>query len=132
MVKKIIYCTLWSIGLFVSTFYSIICKEQSFAFDGKMLVDVASSHIFPMIMAMTLYLLDVMYSLSIKKSYNDSLIQWILGTIIIFMGCFVTSLLVNNNIWGWFFFCIAWLSLTVLKFQTTDNKESVPYIITED
>lgn len=132
MIKKIIYCTLWSIALFVSTFYSIICKEHSFVFDGKMLLDIASSHILPMVMAMTLYLLDVMYGLSIKKSDNANLIQWILGTIIVFMGCFVTSLLVNDNIWGWFFFCIAWLSLTVLKFQTTEGKENIPYIITED
>lgn len=130
MAKKLIYCILWSIALFVSTFYSIIGKE--FVFDGKLLLDVAQSHIFPMVMAMTLYLVDVMYSLSIKKSNNDNIILWILGTIIVFMCSFVVSLLINTNFWGWTLFIIAWLSLTTLKFVTTEDKESVPYIITED
>lgn len=130
MIKKLIYCALWSVALFVSTFYSIIGKE--FVFDDKLLLDVAKSHIFPMVMAMTLYLVDIMYSLSIKKSNNDNIILWILGTIIVFMCSFVVSLLVNTNFWGWTLFIVAWLSLTSLKFVTTEDEESIPYIISED
>lgn len=59
-------------------------------------------------------------------------ILWILGTIILFLGFFVFSLLVNNNFWGWTLFGAAWLSLTVLKYKTTEDEQSSPYIITED
>ena len=131
MVKKIIYCTLWSMALFVATFYSIIGQESAFVFDGKLLRDVALSHIFPMIMAMTLYLVDVTYTALLGKSTNN-LVIWVLITVIVFMGGFVASILVNNNFWGWSLFGIAWLSLTVLKFVTTEDEESTPYIIWED
>lgn len=132
MIKKTIYCVLWSMALFVATFYSVIDQDSAFVFDGKLLLDVASSHIFPMIMAMTLYLFDVMYSASLRKSSNENLVMWILGTIIVFMGGFVASILVNDNFWGWFLFCVAWLSLTILKFVTTEDEESIPYMISED
>lgn len=130
--KKIIYCTLWSVALFVATFYGIIGQESAFLFKGKEMLDVASSHIFPMIMAMVLYLWDVMYNVSLKRDNNGGLIIGILGTIILFMGMFVFSLLVNNNCWGWILFIAAWLSLTVLKFITTEDEQSSPYIITEE
>ena len=132
MAKKIIYCTLWSVALFVATFYGIIGQESAFLFKGKEMLDVASSHIFPMIMAMVLYLWDVMYNVSLKRDNNGGLIIGILGTIILFMGMFVFSLLVNNNFWGWTLFIAAWLSLTVLKFITTEDEQSSPYIITEE
>lgn len=132
MTKKIGYCFCWSVALFVATFYGIICQDSAFLFQGKLLLDVANSHIFPMIMAMLLYLWDVMYNVSLKRDHNGSLILWILGTIILFLGFFVFSLLVNNNFWGWTLFGAAWLSLTVLKYKTTEDEQSSPYIITED
>lgn len=131
MIKKITYCTLWSVALFVSTFYSIIGKESVFTFDGKLLLDVTATHIFPMIMAMTLYLLDVTYSAILGKVGNN-LVIWVLTTVIAFMGCFVASLMVNENLWGWCAFCMAWMSLTILKFVTTEGEDTTPYIISED
>lgn len=86
MTKKIGYCFCWSVALFVATFYGIICQDSAFLFQGKLLLDVANSHIFPMIMAMLLYLWDVMYNVSLKRDNNGSLILWILGTIILFLG----------------------------------------------
>ena len=85
-----------------------------------------------MIMAMTLYLFDVMYNVSLRKSNNDNVVLWMLGTVIVFMAGFVASILVNDNFWGWSFWGMAWLSLTVLKFVTTEDEESTPYIISED
>ena len=132
MIKKTIYCLLWSVALFVATFYTIIGQDNAFVFDKKLLLEVANSHIFPMMMAMVLYLWDVLYNVSLQKSNNDHLIIWILGTIIVFLGGFVFSLLVNDNFWGWSLFGIAWLSLTVLKFVTTEDEQSTPYVISED
>lgn len=132
MTKKVLYCGMWSVALFVSTFYSLLGKEQRFDFEGKLLLDVAQSHIFPMIMAMTLYLMDVMYAISLRKTNGEGLTMWLLGTIIVFLLSFVFALMVNSNLWGWMLFIVAWLSLTVLKFVTTEEGESMPYIIAED
>lgn len=132
MTKKVLYCGMWSVALFVSTFYSLLGQEQRFDFEGKLLLDVAQSHIFPMIMAMTLYLMDVMYAISLRKTNGEGLTMWLLGTIIVFLLSFVFALMVNSNLWGWMLFIVAWLSLTVLKFVTTEEGESMPYIIAED
>lgn len=132
MTKKVLYCGMWSVALFVSTFYSLLGQEQRFDFEGKLLLGVAQSHIFPMIMAMTLYLMDVMYAISLRKTNGEGLTMWLLGTIIVFLLSFVFALMVNSNLWGWMLFIVAWLSLTVLKFVTTEEGESMPYIIAED
>lgn len=85
-----------------------------------------------MIMAKALYLVDVTYSALLGKITNNFVV-WVLTTVIVFMGGFVASILVNDNFWGWSLFGVAWLSLTVLKFVTTEEKvESTPYIISED
>lgn len=83
-------------------------------------------------MAMALYLWDVMYNVSLRKSNDDNLVIWILGTVIVFLGGFVASLLINDNLWGWSLFGVAWLSLTALKFVTTEDEKSTPYMISED
>ena len=64
------------------TFYALIGQDDVFVFDGKLLLEVANSHIFPMMMAMVLYLWDVLYNASLQKSNNDHMIMWILGTVI--------------------------------------------------
>lgn len=52
------------------TFYSLLSQSQAFVFTGKDLLSVAESHIMPMIMAMTLYLWDVLYNVSMCR-LND-------------------------------------------------------------
>lgn len=129
---KYIYCLLWSIGLFVATFYGLLVQENVFDFTDKELLSVAQSHIFPMVMAMALFLLDVLYG-SIIRGENDRLVFWTLLMVIAFMVTFVLSLLVNHNVSGWTFFVLAWLSLTILKFKTTDGgKKPCPHIVSED
>lgn len=129
---KYIYCVVWSIGLFVATFYGLFEVENAFDFTDKELLSVAQSHIFPMIMAMALYLIDVLYG-SITRGESDKLVFWTLLMVISFMVTFVLSLLVNHNVAGWIFFVFAWISLTVLKFKTTDGgRKPCLYIVSED
>lgn len=109
----------------------LLGKSLLFDFSGKLLLDVALTHIFPMVMSMTLYLIDVTYSALLGKMNNNHII-WVLITVIAFMGCFVASILVNDNCIGWCSFCAAWVSLTVLKLATTEDVEPKPHIISED
>lgn len=133
MMGKCLYCILWSVGLFVATFYCLLAQdEEAFDFTGKELLPIAQSHIMPMIMAMALYLWDVLYSLSMRKMNRDKSLFWILAMIIVFMITFVFSILVNCNVLGWVLFILSWLSLAILKYQTTENGQTLPYPISED
>lgn len=133
MFKKLLYCTMWSVGLFVATFYSLLGQEgEVFDFTGKQLLTIAQSHIMPMIMAMALYLWDVLYSISLHKVNNDQSMFWTLLMIILFMVLFVFSMLANHNTIGWGLFLLSWLSLTILKYKTTEDEQTCPYQISED
>lgn len=130
---KIIYCVCWSIGLFFATFYSLFNEESVFNFSEKQLLPVAKSIIMPMIMAMALYLCDVIYNnFHIKQTTDRHQVFWILLSITLFMVLFVFSLLVNKNIVGWLLFIFSWLCLLLLKFKTTESKEIIPYEISEE
>ena len=124
---------MWSIGLFVATFYSLLGQDgEVFDFTGKELLTVAKSHIMPMIMAMALYLWDVLYGISLHKVNNDKAMFWTLLMIILFMVLFVFSMLANHNIAGWTLFLLSWLALTILKYKTTEDEQTCPYPISED
>ena len=86
----------------------------------------------PMIMAMTLYLWDVLYGISLHKVNNDKAIFCTLLMIILFMVFFVFSMLANHNIVGWTLFMLSWLALTILKYETTEDEQTCPYQIPED
>lgn len=135
MVKnKLIYCIIWSIGLFVATFYCLWPQRQdAFCFTDKEILPIAQSHIMPMIMAMALYLLDVVYNVSSQKAEcSKKTFCLILMMIIVFLATFVFSILINNNIYGWVLFITSWICLTVLKFITTDDGTTSPYKISDD
>jgi len=124
---------MWSIGLFVATFYGLLGQDgEAFDFAGKELLAIAQSHIMPMIMAMALYLWDVLYGISLHKVNNDQAMFWTLLMIILFMVLFVFSMLANHNIIGWTLFMLSWLALTILKYQTTEDEQTCPYQISED
>lgn len=126
------YCIIWSVALFVVTFYGLLSQEKAFDFTGKDLLPVAQTHIMPMIMAMTLYLWDVLYNVSMRRLNDEKSTFWILLMIILFLGFFVFSILVNDNTIGWILFIGSWLSLTMLKFKTTESEQVQPYQILED
>lgn len=132
VIRKYVYCAVWSAGLFCVSFFPLLKNiEEAFVFEGKQILDVAMSHLFPMIMALSLYLLDMMYSFR-WKAQAEKVMDWIFGTIIVFLVAFVFSIIVNDNIWGWGLFLLSWISLTVLKIKTTDSQNIVLYKVTED
>ena len=131
MKTKIVYCVIWSCGLFVATFYGLLKQKDIFEFTEKLFLPVMQNYIFPMILAMALYLLDVLYNVTNDKS-NGAIVGWVLGTIILFMVFFALSMLVNENWAGWLFFSASWFSLTILKYKTTDCEKREIYKVMED
>lgn len=111
-IRKIIYIILWSVGLFVATFYGF-CGSFDFAEMKKMTaLKMANDYLFPLFMAMALFLLDAQYVMvtegrQFTKPYSACVILFLLATVV--------SILVNNSVLGWVFFIGAWIALTVLK-----------------
>lgn len=111
-IRKIIYIILWSVGLFVATFYGF-CGSFDFAEMKKMTaLKMANDYLFPLFMAMALFLLDAQYVMvtegrQFTKAYSACVILFLLATVV--------SILVNNSVLGWVFFIGAWIALTVLK-----------------
>ena len=129
---KLTYCLLWSVALFVSTFYSLFDHvEKAFVFTDAKLLDVAQSHIMPLVMAMTLYIWDVVYNITLNNSSKQTVIP-VLLSIVIFFVMMVFSILVNNNIWGWVLFCLAWVALSFMKYATTESLKPSTYAISEE
>ncbi len=123
MFNKIFYCFLWSVVLFFVTFYGFFHNGANFIFENETSSNMFGLYIMPMVMAMALYLLDVTYIINLKKNnLNGKMVVWVLSTLFVFMVSFVLSMFVNKNCLGWFFLIISWMSLSLMKFQTTENE----------
>lgn len=123
MFNKIFYCFLWFVLLFFVTLYGFFSSGANFVFENETFSDMFGLYIMPMVMAMALYLLDVTYIISLNKNnLNGKMVVWILSTIFVFMVSFVLSIFVNRKCLGWVFLIISWMSLSVMKFQTTENE----------
>lgn len=131
---KFIYCSLWSVGLFFATFFGLIAHGNAvFDFTDKKILPVAETLIMPMIMAWVLYLWDVLYAVSKQAGENRKESDfWMLLMIIIFLVCFVLSIIVNQNTIGWILFLVSWVALTVLKYKTMDEEQGALYEIMEN
>lgn len=111
-IRKVTYVILWSVGLFVATFYTLF-KEFNFAQMSTMsALAMAEQYLFPLFMAMALFLLDAHYVMftdrrQISSAYSICFTFFILSTVV--------SILVDNAVWGWLFFIVAWIALTILK-----------------
>lgn len=131
---KFIYCSLWSVGLFFATFFGLVAHGNAvFDFTDKQILPVAETLIMPMIMAWGLYLWDVLYTVSKQTGENRKESDfWMLLMIIIFLVCFVFSIIVNQNAIGWILFLVSWVALTVLKYKTMDEEQGALYEIMEN
>lgn len=110
--KKIVYVVLWSVGLFVATFFTF-CESFDFAaMDTMTALNLAEDYLFPLFLAMSLFLIDAQYVMITEGRQFSSVF---LVCFIFFILAAVASVLVDHAIWGWVFFIAAWIALTVLK-----------------
>lgn len=108
------------------------CKGiGAFDFSGKKLADATGDYIFPMTMAMTLYLIDVIYNVTKPNFNTPKQTVWILISLVLFMVLFVTSLMVSPDYLSFILCIMSWLSLTLLKFKTTEGYNKIPYRISD-
>lgn len=130
--RKCFYCIIWSAGLLTTSLYNMWCKGiGAFDFSGKKLADATGDYIFPMTMAMTLYLIDVIYNVTKPNFNTPKQTVWILISLVLFMVLFVTSLMVSPDYLSFILCIMSWLSLTLLKFKTTEGYNKIPYRISD-
>lgn len=124
LIIKVLYVLVWSLGLMFATFPKLISGEMKFDFQNNLNNDAVMKYIFPFIMAMAIYLIDVLYvSMAEERSgnYKGVTLSWaLIGGFLLF---FVFSLLGGKSL----FFVLGWLCLTALKFIKTDTLPPAVY-----
>ena len=124
LIIKVLYVLVWSLGLMFATFPNLISGEMKFDFQNNLNNDAVMKYIFPFILAMAIYLIDVLYvSMAEERSgnYKGVTLSWaLLGGFLLF---FVFSLLGGKSL----FFVLGWLCLTALKFIKTDTLPPAVY-----
>lgn len=126
---KVLYVLVWSAGLLAATFPLFYVGSMDFAFQSNHGNDALKTYIFPFVMSMLIFLIDVVYSTVCegrKGCYKDVALSWILfGGYMLF---FVLSLF-----WGkWLFFILGWLCLTLLKLIKTEAVPDSTYPIVSE
>lgn len=128
MLYRIGYIISWSIGLLFATFPHFFDGEMTFDFKGMTLTEARDSYIFPFVMAMVLFLVDVVYGY--MKEMIDGQYTNVIGVIsflILFLLGFILSVSVDNPNMARWCFIISWIALSMMKFLKTDLYEIKKY-----
>lgn len=121
MLYRIGYIFSWSIGLLYATFPHFFGGEMSFDFRNQTLSDACDAYIFPFVMAMVLFLIDVIYGYI--KEMIDGHYTHVVGVIaflVLFLIGFVLSLSVSDPSVARWCFIISWVCLSFMKLLKTD------------
>lgn len=125
LIIKIIYVLFWSVSLLFATFPLFFMGEMKFDFQNDLKPEALLSYIFPFIMSMVIFLLDVIYGFIIegrREQYKNIVPSLVFVTL--YLLCFIFSLYMGK----WIFFLSGWLCLTMLKMiKTEDLPDSVTY-----
>ena len=140
MVKKIIYVIGWSLGLLFATFPNFFQGEMNFQMSDLPMKDIYKPYLFPLIMALSLFVSDVCYVFEQEKSVNCSTPKYITEVLIlicVFLFGLTYSISSSDN--SCIGFIVAWIALTIMKFLKTTKcvkNDKLPFgscvVITED
>lgn len=121
MLYRIGYITSWSLGLLYATFPHLFDGGMTFNFSKMSLIQAGEAYIFPLVMAMVLFLVDVIYGY-IREMCDGQYTHVIsvLIFLILFLLGFVFSMTFENQNVSFGCFIISWLSLSIMKFLKTD------------
>lgn len=139
MIKKTIYVIGWSLGLLFVTFPKLFKGEMDFKMLDLPMKDISEIYLFPLIMALSLFVADVCYVFEQEKTEScatPKYITEILVLICIFL--FGLTYSVSSTTYPCIGFVVAWAALAIMKFLKTtkcikSNKLTIEgCVITED
>lgn len=128
MLYRIGYIISWSIGLLYATFPHFFDGEMSFDYRNLTLGEACDTFIFPFVMAMVLFLVDVIYGY--VKEMIDGRYTHVISVItflVLFLLGFIISISSENPNTARFCFIISWVCLSVMKFLKTDLYDDKRY-----
>lgn len=120
MIKKIIYVIGWSLGLLFATFPNLFEGNMNFEMSDLPMKDIYKPYLFPLIMALSLFVSDVCYVFEQEKSATCSTPKYItevLMLICVFLLGLTYSISSSDN--SYVGFIVAWTALTIMKFLKT-------------
>lgn len=129
---RIGYIICWSLGLLFATFSHFFDGEMSFDFSKMTLRDACNTYIFPFVMAMLLFLVDVIYGYVKEMIYGHyTHVIGVITFLVLYLLGFVLSVSVENPNAARGCFIVSWLCLSVMKLLKTDlyNTKIVPQAV---
>ena len=129
MLKKFIYCILWSGLMFLATFSSVLFGDKSFAFEIQDMNGILKYYISPLMMALTLFYLDSIYGYHVaeQRGQKVSASMMLVATPIVLIG--FTISLIQRVEYCYIGLGILWIALTYMRCIVT---EKCPSSGTED
>lgn len=121
MLYRVGYIVSWSLGLLYATFPHFFDGEMKFDIRSKTMGEACDDYIFPFVMAMVLFLIDVNYGYIKEKldgQYTN--VIGVTSCLIVFLLGFVLSIYLVDPFFAKMCFIISWVSLSVMKFLKTD------------
>ena len=128
MLYRITYIFSWSLGLLFATFPHLFDGGMTFDYRDMLLSEACDKYIFPFIMAMILFLIDVVYGY-VKEipSREYTHVISVIVFLILFLLTFVLSVYVSDPFWACGCFIISWVCLSFMKFLKTEVYETTSY-----
>ena len=122
MVKMIIYVLGWSLGLLFATFPDLFKGELDFYMSEMLMKDVCDVYMFPLLMALSLFVVDVWYIFEQERSKPSQESTYIIG-VIAMISVFLFGLLytVSSSYCPILGFIVSWTALTIMKFLKTSK-----------
>lgn len=120
MIKRIVYVFFWSVGLLWATFPDLFKGEMDFNFQAMAGVDFFKNYIFPLLMALLLYMFDVIYAFHLENGRGIPTRVIPVYTLTAgFLLFFVLSVACGCAVSAAIFFFLAWACLVGMKFLKT-------------
>jgi len=119
-VTDLIYVFMWSLGLLYASFHTVFEGTSPSTLCLKPLPALLENYIFPMSMAMILFLLDCIYNL-LKAAVNlkFELVAFLVLFILFWLFFLFTLMYRDDAAFSNWSFWVAWVCLALMKFLTT-------------
>lgn len=128
MFKKILYIIFWSGGLLWATFPDFYEGKMSFNFNEMGYQGFFTKYLFPLLMALLLFLFDVIYAFYIESAKGaPQQVQPVMISGAGFILFFILSAYLSATEYAPVFFLLSWLCLATMKYFKTDKRsEAAP------
>lgn len=123
MFKKILYIIFWSGGLLWATFPDFLEGKMCFDFNQMGYLCFFKKYLFPLLMALLLFLFDVIYAFYLESSKDGpQQVQPVMISGAGFILFFILSAYSSGTVCAPVFFMLSWLCLAAMKYFKTDKR----------